>query len=126
MGLEVRCTAKPVEQYPVMKGSSHFAILAPSPRARAAECDCRRSARVACRGHQRLAAFTARGWVEVRPHHSDGRTNLVSLTAAGADLSTAAWQGLAASHDGADDGVDHVQLQRSLERVIGNAERHLS
>ncbi|WP_448256412.1 MarR family winged helix-turn-helix transcriptional regulator [Microbacterium aurum] len=75
---------------------------------------------------QRLAAFTARGWVEVRPHHSDGRTNLVSLTAAGADLSTAAWQGLAASHDGADDGVDHVQLQRSLERVIGNAERHLS
>nr|WP_308472155.1 MarR family winged helix-turn-helix transcriptional regulator [Microbacterium sp. AK009] len=75
---------------------------------------------------QRLAAFTALGWVEVRPYHSDGRTNLVSLTAAGADLITSAWQGLAASDDGADDGVDLVQLQRSLERVIGNVERHVS
>lgn len=75
---------------------------------------------------QRLAELVDRGWVHVAPDAVDSRANAVSLTDAGAQLLAQAWGGLAQSNDGLEDGVDIATLQRQLDALIANGERHLA
>lgn len=75
---------------------------------------------------QRLAELVDRGWVHVTPDPVDSRAHAVSLTDAGATLIAQAWDGLARSNDGLEDGVDIASLQRQLDVLIANGERHLA
>lgn len=75
---------------------------------------------------QRLVALVDRGLVDVAADPTDPRAHLVTITGAGRSLLAAAWQGLAASDDGLEDGVDLAALQAQLERLVANAERHLA
>lgn len=75
---------------------------------------------------QRLVALVDRGLVEVTPDDTDQRANRVAITPAGRALVERAWRGLALSDDGLEQGVDIAGLQEQLERLIGNAERHLA
>jgi DNA-binding MarR family transcriptional regulator len=75
---------------------------------------------------QRLVELVARGLVEVAPDAADQRANSVAVTKRGRQLLGAAWQGLADSDDGLDDGVDLEALQSALDTLIANAARYLA
>lgn len=75
---------------------------------------------------QRLASLSARGLVEVVADDTDRRAHAVALTEAGRDLLASAWEGLARHDDGLEDGVDLPALLEALDRIAGNAARHLA
>lgn len=74
---------------------------------------------------QRAAALTERGLIEVRKHRTDARTNVVALTASGAELVERGWAGLERHQDGLDEGVDESALTTQLDRIITNGIRIL-
>lgn len=70
---------------------------------------------------QRLDRLRADRLVEVTPHASDARANVVRLTPAGATLFDSAWRGLESRPDRLEIGVDEPALNRELDRIIANA-----
>jgi DNA-binding MarR family transcriptional regulator len=70
---------------------------------------------------QRVERLRSGGALAVEQDPDDRRVHRVSLTAAGAALLDAAWQGLDSHQAGIDTGVDEVELARQLDRLIANA-----
>ncbi|WP_411700114.1 MarR family winged helix-turn-helix transcriptional regulator [Conyzicola sp.] len=70
---------------------------------------------------QRVGVLQKSGLVDVAKSAADARANTVVLTAAGAELVEAAWQGLEQHQDGVDFGVDEPVLAAQLDRLIQNA-----
>ena len=68
---------------------------------------------------QRVAQLTRDGLLLVEA--TDGRTNRVTLTAAGETLFDAAWTGLEQHQNGLERGVNEPALVAQLDRIIANA-----
>ncbi|TBN57429.1 MarR family transcriptional regulator [Glaciihabitans arcticus] len=68
---------------------------------------------------QRVAQLTRDGLLAVEA--TDGRTNRVTLTAAGETLFDVAWTGLEQHQNGLERGVDEPALVAQLDRIIANA-----
>ena len=73
---------------------------------------------------QRVSPLATDGLLEVVPHPTDSRANLVRLTPRGTELVDAAWRGLESHQsgidDGVDDGVDERALATQLDRLNAN------
>jgi DNA-binding MarR family transcriptional regulator len=67
---------------------------------------------------QRVTQLERDGLLAVEP--TDGRTNRVSLTAAGETRFDAAWAGLETHQSGIERGVDEAALAAQLDRLIAN------
>lgn len=75
---------------------------------------------------QRLVELVARELVEVTPDAADQRANCVVVTPTGRRVLGAAWQGLAESDDGLENGVDLERLQSALDTLVANATAYLA